>query len=69
MTADTTYQPPEKLVAIVTGAGRGIGAAIAERLGADGLAVACLDIDEASASGTAKRLAARASQPPPSPPT
>ena len=45
-------------VAIVTGAGRGIGAAIAARLGADGMAVACLDIDEASAQETADRLAA-----------
>ena len=46
-------------VAIVTGAGRGIGAAIAARLGADGMAVACLDIDEASAQETADRLAAQ----------
>jgi 3-oxoacyl-[acyl-carrier protein] reductase len=43
-------------VAIVTGAGRGIGAAISERLGADGMAVACLDIDEATAQQTASRL-------------
>ena len=56
MTADTTYQPPAELVAVVTGAGRGIGAAIAERLGADGMTVACLDIDEASARQTASRL-------------
>src|SRR6478609_12138415 len=56
MTAGTTYPPPDQIVAIVTGAGRGIGAAIAERLGADGMAVACLDIDEATAQQTATRL-------------
>jgi 3-oxoacyl-[acyl-carrier protein] reductase len=46
----------DQRVAIVTGAGRGIGAAIAERLGADGMSVACLDSDEASARETAARL-------------
>jgi 3-oxoacyl-[acyl-carrier protein] reductase len=42
--------------AIVTGAGRGIGAAIAGRLAADGLAVACLDIDATTAWRTAKAI-------------
>jgi 3-oxoacyl-[acyl-carrier protein] reductase len=59
MTADMTYQPPENIVAIVTGAGRGIGAAIAGRLADDGMAVACLDIDKDTAQQTAARLEGR----------
>jgi 3-oxoacyl-[acyl-carrier protein] reductase len=39
--------------AIVTGGARGIGAAIAARLAADGLAVGVLDVDEAGAKNTA----------------
>jgi len=39
-------------VAIVTGAARGIGAAIAARLAADGHAVAVLDLDEAATAQT-----------------
>jgi 3-oxoacyl-[acyl-carrier protein] reductase len=43
-------------VAIVTGAARGIGAATAKRLAADGMAVAVVDLDEAGAAATAEHL-------------
>jgi 3-oxoacyl-[acyl-carrier protein] reductase len=44
--------------AIVTGAGRGIGAATAKRLAKDGHAVAVLDLDETAATATSRQIVA-----------
>ena len=43
-------------VALVTGAGRGIGREIAQRLSIDGFQVVCADIDEAAAGKTAGEM-------------
>lgn len=47
-------------VAVVTGAGRGIGAAVAADLHGRGHRVALIDVDAASAAATAERLGERA---------
>jgi NAD(P)-dependent dehydrogenase (short-subunit alcohol dehydrogenase family) len=49
--------------AVVTGAARGIGAAVAERLASEGLAVAVLDINEVGAKEIAERIAADTGSP------
>ncbi len=50
----------EGQAAIVTGAARGIGAAVAARLAADGVLVAVADIDEAAAARAAEAIGERA---------
>ncbi|MEI6361369.1 MAG: 3-oxoacyl-ACP reductase FabG [Actinomycetes bacterium] len=49
-------------VAIITGAARGIGAAVASRLAADGLAVALLDLDQSAVDEAAAAITAAGGQ-------
>ena len=64
MTDPTTPSPAR--TAVVTGGARGIGAAVARRLAADGLAVAVLDLDEGSCAAVVEEITAAGGGPSPS---
>jgi 3-oxoacyl-[acyl-carrier protein] reductase len=58
MTDSAVPPASNRRVAIVTGGARGIGAATAFRLAADGFAIAVLDLEEAAAKGTVEAIEA-----------
>ena len=54
----STPAPHDRRAAVVTGAARGIGAAIAIRLAADGMAVAAVDLDASATEATVSAILA-----------